>query len=187
MHAVEGQVVWSHVAQAAFQEKLRQLETTMEQNQLENAVQRLRRTRRKHEGDDPEAERNAGSAWARTEATWPGLLSMHAAFADWTGADWGAFHTNASFVYADFENHGHPTWGPERLSPIHVHTLRIAGVIRPPDDRHNHDVERHLESQAHSFWAEHCPGIAITPDLVREFVEGAVMVYEQLRDRVEEG
>lgn len=66
-----------------------------------------------------------------------------------------------------------------------MHLLRLIGEVVPPEDSHKKDVQFCLWGDSIDWWAVHGAGPEPAIEYAREFVEGALEIFREVRDRVE--
>ncbi len=179
---------WSQVFARAVRAELATLtaqELKKEKEPSMDAIVRRLRASREGRAEPDEPARLAGRSWAAEEAEWYELEEWNALLGKWTDADWKAYVPSAQVSYRDFARGGLPYWGPTSTGNIYVHVLRLIGEVVPPSDPHNRDVESCLKSDALDWWASRGAGLEPSPDYVREFIEGALEIFEQVRDSME--
>ena len=156
---------------------------------VDDIVRRLRGSRAR--GAPAEgAGRVAGRAWAGSEAEWFQHKELAAAFGKWSDADWRGWNPAAQCRYRDFDRGGLPFFSPATVGPIALHVLRVVGEIVPPAGADAVDLDD-LWPAALNWWWEHGVGEGEgdgepATEYVQDFLAGALEVYEQVREQVEE-
>ncbi len=165
MDEVEGPVNWSGVAAAAFEAKLKELQSRMEAKSVEEAVRRLRAAAELEANEDYQDGLQAGRDWAMEAATPKQLRRI------------------ADYLERDRrESPGIPWWDVDQHrrtgAPIGV-AERFVAVARPGREADG--------GAAQEFWEEalgdDAPRVG-DADFLRGFGEGAVEVWNQVRDRL---
>jgi len=166
MDAVEEPVNWSAVATGAFEEKLGQIAAQKKEKSMEDVIQRLRASKRETETYYTSEGLKAGKEWAINDATWSNLRDI-----------------GEKFLKTSWD-----VWLAASKEPKNPYTVahRLAGVM--------YDEEKYWELVAtHQSFEEFIWEAMVGPDnkkwredtdFLRGFVEGAIEVYKEVRDRV---
>jgi hypothetical protein len=158
MDAVEEPINWSAVAAAAFEQKLAEIVRRRGAKDMREAIARLRASKARFVEQEFKQGREAGRAWAMNRAE-AAELERLAAFVERCGLDWdGLFDRAGTDAYSAGE--------------------RIVFAILPEDDGDR--------GASHCFWEMNAgdPDLAMRPEFVRGFAEGAVELWDEIRDQL---
>lgn len=181
---------WSQVFARAVRAELGEIAArklrAKEGRNMNDIVARLRASRGATTPLAAEA-RAAGMQWASDEAEWDHLSRLARLFGTWKDADWASLEKPGIYThYRDYSRGGLPYWGPEEIGPSFLHVLRVAGIVAPKGEKSSDKDRRRMYEEGCEWWRERGAGDSPSSEYVREFVEGALAVHEQVRDEVEQ-
>ena len=174
MDNVEESVNWSAVATQAFEQKLGELAAQKKEKSLTDVIQRLRVSKSKYDEEFYRAGSDAGSKWAKDDATWVELRELGESFSHSRWEDWVARVTKGDSVAA-------------REAEVVAHALAVA-IYGNEGAEH---FDQHVFSGtpfAEWFWEERVIGPDEPRwrnlDFLQGFAEGAARIYAEIRDKV---
>ena len=162
MDAVEESINWSAVASRAFDQTLSDLNSRKGVRKVEDVINRLRASKRKHEASQYQEGFQVGRAWAEQSAEASELMQLAAI-------------DDEDFWKGDL---GHDGLGPFNPGEAFVFIIRPnSGGGRP---------------EANCFWHEEAPVggdeepevFMADPEYVRGFAAGAVELWEEVKDKL---
>ena len=148
---------WSAVAQEAFRKRLSEPAAKQKgRSKMESAIERLRKSKEKAESEDHKLGLESGSTWAKEEAEWAELKALDRRFGDRDNPD-------LSRIWSDFSDY-------ESLEAV----------------AEAFDGERVDHRRVEEVWE--CLGYddvnKISKEFVAAWIEGALEVYDNIKDRV---
>lgn len=159
MDAIGEPVNWSAVASRAFEQEVARIIQKRGTKTMDDVVTRLRASKRKAGGEQYEKGRQAGEAWAKDGAEADALARLEE-FRDACEADRPAFED-----YFEMEPN----------APLDHAGWIAAAILAPEDDQDTHEASAY----AGELFGEHR-----TNDFVRGFVDGALDVWDSVKDRL---
>jgi hypothetical protein len=157
MEAVDEPVNWSAIACAAFEQKLAEIIKQRGTKDMDEVIDRLRASKKKHDSEQYQQGHEAGQEWAKEQAEVDELLLLEKWEQSCPPTEWqDCFIAGDRSAYSVAENFVFRIW---------------------PDD----DGDR---GAAQNFWEQQ--GREDNPDgeFVRGFAEGALGIWNQVKDKL---
>lgn len=163
MDTVKEPVNWSAIASHAFERKLEEIVSRKAEENMSEVVKRLRASKRNSDSNLTGGGREIGKSWASENAEYYQLKNLAAAF---PSDGYGPVGWVATFRSEDAFSPGE----------------RLAGIIEGRDDMDRREMRDFWQSQP--FDGELIEQIVYDRNVTIGFVEGALEVWEQVRDQV---